>query len=175
MNQTPRILIFTGDGKGKTTAALGMAFRASGHGLRTCMLQFIKADASVGEVVAARGLRCLELIQTGLGFLPPSTSPAFREHQTAAQAGLRKAAEVLASGEFNLVILDDLCTAVARGLLDEPPVTELIARAPSDVVLVLTGRGATPGLIAWADTVTEMRCVKHGLQAGRNAQEGVER
>ena len=175
MTQTPRILLFTGDGKGKTTAALGLAFRASGHNLRTCVIQFIKGDASVGEVVAAAESPRTRIIQTGLGFLPPRTSPAFGEHVAAAQAGLCQAAEAIASGQFELVILDEICLAVARDLIDEQQVVELLAQTPSDRCLVLTGRDATPGLIALADTVTDMRCVKHGLQTGRTAQKGVER
>ncbi len=175
MTQTPRILLFTGDGKGKTTAALGLAFRASGHNLRTCVIQFIKGDASVGEVAAAAASPRTRIIQTGLGFLPPRTSPAFGEHVAAAQTGLCQAAEAIASGQFELVILDEICLAVARDLIDEQQVVELVAQTPSDRCLVLTGRGATPGLIALADTVTDMRCVKHGLQTGRTAQKGVER
>ena len=171
---TPRILLFTGDGKGKTTAALGMAFSASGHQLRTCVIQFIKGDASVGEVAAAAESPHVRIIQTGLGFLPPSTSPAFREHAAAAQAGLRQAAEAIASGRFELVILDESCLAVAREVIAEQQVVKLVAQMPSDLCLVLTGRGATPGLIALADTVTDMQCVKHGLQTGRAAQKGVE-
>lgn len=175
MNEKPRILIFTGDGKGKTTAALGMAFRMSGHGLRTCIIQFIKSDTSVGEMAAAAASTTIEVYATGLGFIPPADDPRFTEHRAAAQAGLRKAAEFLAGGRFALLVLDELCLAVARGLIDEQQVIELVAQASPETCLVLTGRDAAPGLIALADTVTEMRCVKHGFQAGRIAQDGVER
>jgi cob(I)alamin adenosyltransferase len=174
MTHTPRILLFTGDGKGKTTAALGMAFRASGHQLQTCVVQFIKADASVGEVTAAAASPHVRLIQTGLGFLPPRSHPAFAQHAAAAQSGLRQATEIIASGQFQLVILDEICLAVARDLIAEPQVAELVAHSPPEVCLVLTGRGATPGLMALADTVTDMQCVKHGLQSGHPAQKGVE-
>jgi cob(I)alamin adenosyltransferase len=175
MSQQPRILIFTGDGKGKTTAALGMAFRMSGHGLRTCVVQFIKSDTAVGEMAAAAASTNIEIHPTGLGFLPPPDRPQFAEHRAAAQAGLRRSAELLRSGRFALVILDEICLAVARGLVDEAEVAELLGQAPPETCLVLTGREATPGLIALADTVTEMRCLKHGLETGRLAQEGVER
>jgi cob(I)alamin adenosyltransferase len=175
MSQQPRILIFTGDGKGKTTAALGMAFRASGHGLRTSVIQFIKSDTTVGEVVAAAASTNIEIHATGLGFIPPADDPRFAQHRAAAEAALGRAAEALAGGRFALVILDEICLAVASGLLDEGAVAELLAQASPEMCLVLTGRDATPGLIALADTVTEMRCVKHGLQVGRLAQEGVER
>ena len=175
MSQKPRILIFTGDGKGKTTAALGMAFRASGHGLRSSVIQFIKGDASVGEIAAAANSAFIEIHTTGLGFLPPADSPRLVEHRAAAQAGLRKAAEIITGGQFHLVVLDEVCLAVARGLLEERQVVELVARAAPETCLVLTGREATPALIDLADTVTEMRCVKHGMQTGCPAQRGVER
>ena len=175
MTHKPRILIFTGDGKGKTTAALGMAFRASGHGLPSCIIQFIKSDTSVGEIAAAAASALIEIHTTGLGFLPPADDPRFVEHRAAAQAGLRKASEIVAGGRFPLVVLDEICLAVARGLLEEQDVAKLLAQAAAETCLVLTGREATPGLIALADTVTEMRCIKHGLQAGRAAQKGVER
>jgi cob(I)alamin adenosyltransferase len=175
MNDKPRILIFTGDGKGKTTAALGMAFRASGHGLRSCIIQFIKSDASVGEIAAADQSRLVEIHPTGLGFVPSGTSPRFAEHRAAAQAGLEKATEIIAGGQFALVILDEICVAVSRGLIDEGQVADLVAKSPPEMCLVLTGRDASPALIELADTVTEMRCIKHGMQAGRDAEEGVER
>ncbi len=174
-NDKARILIFTGDGKGKTTAALGMAFRASGHGLRSCMVQFIKGDGSVGEVLAAAAAASIDIVQTGLGFLPPATAPSFSPHRQAAQEGLHKAREIISGRKYGLVILDEVCLAVNRGLLEENQVAEVLAEATPNVCLVLTGRGATPGLIALADTVTEMKCLKHGLQAGWLAQEGVER
>jgi cob(I)alamin adenosyltransferase len=175
MSIRPRILIFTGDGKGKTTAALGMAFRAAGHGLRTCMVQFIKSDTAVGEIAAAAGSDTIEIHTTGLGFLPPREHPDFPLHRQAAQASLRMAAEAVADGRYSLVVLDEVLPAVARGLIEQAQVAELVARTPPHVCLVLTGRHAPPALIDLADTVTEMRCVKHGLQAGIAAQKGVER
>jgi cob(I)alamin adenosyltransferase len=175
MNEKPRILIFTGDGKGKTTAALGMAFRASGHGLRSCIVQFIKSDASVGEIAAADQSRLVDIHPTGLGFLPSGESPRFADHLAAAQTGLQRATEIIAGGQFALVILDEICVAVSRGLVDESQVAELVAMTPPEMCLVLTGRDATPGLVELADTVTEMRCIKHGFHAGRSAENGVER
>jgi cob(I)alamin adenosyltransferase len=175
MTDKPRILIFTGDGKGKTTAALGMAFRAGGHGMRTCVVQFIKSDASVGEIAAAAASKTIEIHATGLGFLPPAGSPKIAEHRTAAQKGLQKAKEALADGRFGLVILDEICLAVARGLVDEQQVVELVSQASPNICLVFTGRDAGAALIALADTVTEMRCIKHGMEIGIHAQNGVER
>lgn len=174
MTDTPRILLFTGDGKGKTTAALGMALRACGHNMPVSMIQFIKGDSSTGELAAAAALGDFEIVQSGRGFLPAPGKPAFADHRAAAEAGLELAAERIASGRFGLVILDEVCGAVARGLLAEGRVIEAVKRAPAQTCVVLTGRDATPGLIALADTVTEMRPLKHGMQAGRTAQKGVE-
>jgi len=170
-----RVLLFTGDGKGKTTAALGIALRAAGHGLPTLIMQFIKSDSSTGECAALRTLSGMEIRQVGLGFVPRSDdAPQFAEHRRAAEAGLRAAAEALAAGRYRVVILDEVCTAVARGLLNEEAVAAVIRLAPATGIVVLTGRGATSGLTALADTVTEMRCIKHGFDVGRRAQQGVE-
>ena len=100
MSDLPRILIFTGEGKGKTTAALGMALRAAGHGMRVCIIQFIKNDTTVGELAAAQGIGTIDMIQTGCGFLPPADSPKLPPHRAAAEEGLHKAAEALASGQI---------------------------------------------------------------------------
>ncbi|MCE5278797.1 MAG: cob(I)yrinic acid a,c-diamide adenosyltransferase [Planctomycetaceae bacterium] len=170
-----RILIFTGDGKGKTTAALGMVLRCCGHGLSACVVQFVKADAVVGEVAALHRIECAQIIQTGLGFLPPKDSPKFAEHGAAARAGLARAAKIIASGQFHMVVLDEVCFAVQAGLIEEADVIDAVRSAPPETCIVLTGRGATGSLIALADTVTEMRCIKHGMSEGWPAQKGVEK
>jgi cob(I)alamin adenosyltransferase len=174
MTDAPRILVFTGDGKGKTTAALGMALRAAGHAMRTCVLQFVKHDAAVGEVAATAGSPFIEILQVGQGFLPPAGSAEMAGHRAAAQEGIRQAAEILAAGQYPLVVLDEVCFAVARGLLDEQQVIEAVGRARDGTCVVLTGRDATAGLVALADTVTEMRCVKHAMRSGIPARKGVE-
>lgn len=174
MSDNPRILLFTGEGKGKTTAALGMALRATGHGQRCYVIQFIKNDDSVGELAAAAALGQIEIIQCGRGFLPKADDSRISEHRAAAEKGLHKAAEILASGEYSLVILDEICIAVARGLLAEDEVRRAVGLASAQTCVVLTGRWATEGLIDLADTVTEMVCRKHGYQAGIAAQKGVE-
>ena len=168
-----RVLLFTGEGKGKTTAALGMALRACGHGMRVLVLQFIKA-AITGEVTAAQNLPGCEFVQSGRGFMPQPDSPHFEEHARAAMAGLERAAQALLSGMYEILILDEICVAVDAGLLTEENVVALLQKRPPGLTVVLTGRGATPRLAALADTVTEMRCVKHALNEGRHAQKGVE-
>jgi cob(I)alamin adenosyltransferase len=169
-----RTLVLTGTGKGKTTAALGMALRAAGHGLRTLVIQFVKADQTTGEIRAVARLPEIEIVQTGLGFPPDRSHPDFARHQDAARRGLEKATEALRSGRWNLVVLDEVANAIARGLVDENEVVQAVSQAARDVVVVLTGRHAGAALIALADTVTEMQPLKHGLDAGWFAQEGVE-
>jgi cob(I)alamin adenosyltransferase len=169
-----RILLFTGDGKGKTTAALGMALRASGHGMKTMIIQFVKADPTTGELAACRHLPGCEIVQTGRGFVPERIDPAFREHVMAAEEGLKLAAQALSSGGYDLVVLDEICTAIGKGLLDEGQVIEAVRKGAPGICVVMTGRNATAGLISIADTVTDMRMVKHGFQEGREGQEGVE-
>lgn len=173
MKNGARILVLTGDGKGKTTSAMGMALRAVGHGMNVCIVQFIK-QATSGEIIALRKLPGVEITQSGRGFLPRAEEPAFAGHCRAAREGLAAAGEAIRSGRFGLVILDEVCVAVARGLLAEQDVVQVVEQAPADMCVVLSGRGATPGLIELADTVTEMRSVKHGFDEGLKAQKGVE-
>lgn len=170
---TARVLIFTGEGKGKTTAALGMVLRAAGNGLDVAVIQFIKSAGRTGELVACRQLPNVAIQQCGLGFVPKPSEVAYAAHQEAAEAGLALAREWIQRGT-RMVVLDEVCTAVAKGLLKEDEVVAVIREASSEQVLVLTGRGATSGLIELADTVSEIRCVKHGLKSGLPAQAGVE-
>lgn len=173
MTDKARILIFTGEGKGKTTAALGMALRASGHDLRVLIIQFVK-EADSGEIIAAETMVNISIVQKGLGFLPNAKSKGFAKHKLAAEQGLALAAESIASGSYDLIILDEICIAVNKGLLPEKDVIDLIGKARANMTLVLTGRDATAGLIEVADTVSNIECVKHGFQAGIAAQKGVE-
>jgi len=174
-NKDPaRILLFTGDGKGKTTAALGMVLRASGHGQKVFVLQFIKSDSSSGEVAACQRLPGVKIIQAGRGFVPAPGSPDFTEHHRAAVKGLELAIETLNSREYDLIILDEVCTAISRGLLDEERVIEAVRRAGPDTCVVLTGRKATPEISSLAHTITEMLCIKHAFTSGRRAQKGIE-
>ncbi|MCX6344321.1 MAG: cob(I)yrinic acid a,c-diamide adenosyltransferase [Armatimonadetes bacterium] len=174
MSKSCRVIIFTGDGKGKTTAALGMALRASGHGMRVKIIQFIKGDSSTGELAALCNLPGVDMVQTGLGFVPPNTSPKFEDHRRAVEDGLKLAENAIDSGEYALIILDEMCGAVALGLLDEKKALDIIASAKCDSCIVMTGRGATQAMIDLADTVTEMKAIKHGMDDCIPAQKGVE-
>ncbi|MEJ2201862.1 MAG: cob(I)yrinic acid a,c-diamide adenosyltransferase [Desulfuromonadaceae bacterium] len=175
MTDKPRILIFTGDGKGKTTAAMGMVLRASSHGLRVKVVQFLKSDTGSGEIAALQSLPGVDFVRRGLGFVPKRRNdPQVAEHRRIAEEGLDLAREAILSGDYDLVVLDEICGAIATGLLEEAAVIALLNQAPAELRLVLTGRHATSALMELADTVTEMRCIKHALQQGITAQKGVE-
>ena len=174
MKATPRILLFTGNGKGKTTAALGMVLRASGHGLRSLVVEFIKQDGTTGEIAACGHLPGVEIVQTGMGFVPDADAPGFPAHREAAQSGLTLARRAVEGRQYDVIVLDEVCTAVKKGLLEESAVLDCLHLAAPETCLVMTGRGATDGLIAAADTATDMTMIRHGLTCGRKAQKGVE-
>jgi cob(I)alamin adenosyltransferase len=165
------VIVNTGDGKGKTTAALGMALRAVGHGMGVAFVQFVKAW-SVGEHEAAARLAPeLEIFLMGKGFVGGEPGP---EHVQAAREALEQVRRCLRDGRHQVVVADEILTAVGLKLLTPAEVELLLADRPSDVHLVLTGRGAWDSLIGRADLVTEMRLVKHPYEKGIMAQEGVE-
>lgn len=174
MTESRRILLFTGDGKGKTTAALGAVLRAAGQGMKCLVVQFIKSDRDTGEMAGIGALPGAEIVQTGLGFVPRREDPSFEEHRRAARQGLALAEQALREGRCDLLVLDEVCLAAAKGLLDEGDIAAALGRAGEGTSVILTGRSATVGLIALADTVTEMRAVKHALREGRKAQKGIE-
>ena len=171
--QTGLIQVYTGDGKGKTTAALGLALRACGHGLRVYVGQFMKGPDS-GEIASAARLATHLTIEAyGLPdrLTPQDLGPA--DH-AAAQDGLAKADRALADGRYDLVILDEIHVALQCGLLDEFDVLDLIDRKPPTVELVLTGRDAPASIVARADLVSEMRAIRHPYDRGTPARRGIE-
>lgn len=170
----PRTLIFTGDGKGKTTAAFGMVMRAAGHGQRVLIVQFLKSNASSGELKSLTFLPGVEWVQMGRGFVPPPDHADYPAHREMAVAALEFAREHIAAGAHDLIVLDEVCGAVACGLIGEDAVLAALADPGRVANIVLTGRGAMPGLIDVADTVTDMRVVKHGYASGIPARKGVE-
>lgn len=174
MTSPSRILLFTGDGKGKTTAALGMVLRALGHGMRVAVFQFVKDDQTTGELEALKRFEGAHITQVGRGFVPPKTAQGFTVHAEAARKGLVEAGRAIASGHWDLIVLDEVNFAVSKALVSEMDVIKVVQSASPETVVVLTGRGATPGLIALADTVTEMQAVKHGFSQGQEARKGVE-
>ena len=170
------VLVFTGDGKGKTTAALGMALRAVGHRYKVAVIQFIKGTMRTGEQEAAKMLvPYLDWTTTGKGFTSgPAARATPEEHRQAAQDALSLAKEKITSKDYRLVILDEVLGAIKAGLITTDQVIDLIRSKPPKVHLVLTGRNAPPEIVDIADLVTEMKLVKHPYDQGIVAQKGVE-
>lgn len=169
------VMIFTGDGKGKTTAALGLGLRAWGQGMRVLVLQFLKSPSwPAGEREAVRRLEGFEIRPLGLGFVRGRGEDELRPHREAARQALTVAREAVAGGEWDLVVLDEIFVALSLGLLAEEDLHAILdARSPS-LHLALTGRGAPETVVARADLVTEMREVKHHYTRGIKAQKGIE-
>ncbi len=166
------VLVFTGDGKGKTTAALGVLLRAWGRGLRVVMLSFIKAaDGDYGEQRAAQKLG-IEICAVGRGFT--WLSDDIEKDRAMALDGWRQAREKIASGSYDVVALDELTYPIALGWLSVDEVVDVLRRRPEGVHVVITGRKAPERLIAFADLVTEMQQVKHPFQQGAGAVAGID-
>ena len=164
------IIVHTGDGKGKTTAALGLALRAFGAGLKVLILQFIKGKKDSGELKALKILG-MEVKQCGLGFI---TKENFAEQKKSARLAIELAQREILLGAWDLIILDEINYAVKFGLLGAADILELIRIRPPQMHLVFTGRDALPELIEVADLVTEMKLIKHPFQKGIIAQSGIE-
>lgn len=172
MNEETRGItaIFTGDGKGKTSAALGVVMRAIGHGCRCRIIQFIKGRRISGELNLAEKLAPNFVIdRSGRGFTWRK-SVTRDEHVQAAREGLGMAEEALMSGEYGVVVLDEILYALRSGLVAMEEIEQLMDMKPDSVHLILTGRGAPERLIEKADMVTSMENVKHPKQAGIAAQ-----
>jgi cob(I)alamin adenosyltransferase len=169
------IQVYTGNGKGKTTAALGLAMRAAGHGMRTYIGQFLKGRPS-GEIQAAQRLSpFLRIEQFGRKrFVKVTESPGDPDIERA-RHGLRKCLAAMLSGDFQIVVLDEVNTAVHLKVLPEAEVLDVVARKPEGVELVLTGRYAPPAILEKADLITEMREEKHYSDRGVRAREGIEK
>jgi cob(I)alamin adenosyltransferase len=169
------VQVYTGNCKGKTTAALGLALRAVGRGLKVIMIQFMKGGGPYGEHLAAARLAPeLTIIPTGRPGWVNRENPDPEDKRLAAEAFVL-AREKLLSNDYDLVILDEVNGAVSFGLLAVDDLLELISLRPPTVELVLTGRNADERVIAAADLVTEMREIKHYYRAGVPAREGIEK
>jgi cob(I)alamin adenosyltransferase len=186
------ILINTGPGKGKTTAALGTAFRAAGNGMRVLVLQFLKGSWHYGELDAAQSLNAslspappagspnpttpsnFVIKQLGRGFVKVGSAETDPEDIRLVQEAWEESAAAILSGDWDLVVLDEINYAIGYHMLAAETVAEVLARKPEMVHVILTGRNAHPLLVELADTVTEMREVKHAYQRGILAQRGIE-
>lgn len=170
------IIVHTGPGKGKTTAALGTAFRAVGQGMRVLMVQFIKGSWHYGELESAKilGEGRLTILPMGRGFVKVGAEKPDPEDVRLVEAAWRLAVDKIGNGEYDIVILDEINYAISYKMLDAELVVEALRAKPEMVHLILTGRNAHPSIVDLADLVTEMREVKHPYQKGIQAQRGIE-
>jgi len=169
------VVVLTGHGKGKTSSALGMVVRAVGHGLRVCLISFMKGDLYAGEYDGLKMLPGVEHHLTGKGFCGIQGNPyPHAEHRRNAQDAIMLAKEKLLSGSFDILILDEINNSLKLRLVDLPQVLELIDFKPPGLHLVLTGRDAHPEVISRAHTVSEMQEVKHAYRQEIEPQKGID-
>lgn len=169
-------IVYTGGGKGKTTAALGIVLRATGYGKKICMIQFIKGSWHYGEMYSSKRLEPeFEMVAVGKGFVGiiDDKSPK-QEHQRVAEEALRISMEKIRSGKYDIIVLDEINYAVNLGLVKVEEVQNLIKEKPPKLDLVLTGNHARNEIIDLADLVTEMKEIKHPFKQGIKARKGID-
>ncbi len=172
------VQIYTGDGKGKTTAALGLALRAAGQGNKVLIFQFLKPPClNTGERVALSSLPAIKIesldIQWDMG-KSPKNPKAISTAQTAIHDAIEQLTKPAAKREFDVLILDEIVYCVSKGLAKLGDIKTIVEKRDKHVEIILTGRGATPELIALADLVTEMKNIKHPFDKGTAARQGIE-
>ena len=169
------IIVNTGPGKGKTTAAMGTGLRAVGQGMRVLMLQFLKGSWHYGELDAVQAFGDKFVMkQMGRGFVKVGAEKPDPEDVRMVEDAWTEAEQAIQSGQWDLVILDEINYAISYGMLDPAKVTGALGKRPEMVHVILTGRNAHPSIVEIADTVTEMRQVKHAYEKGVLAQKGIE-
>lgn len=169
------IIVNTGPGKGKTTAAIGTALRAVGNGMKVLMLQFLKGSWHYGELDAVKAFGDNFIMkQLGRGFVKVGGAETDPEDIRMVEEAWQESREAILSGKWDLVILDEINYAISYGMLDPDKVVETLKQKPEMVHVILTGRNAHAKIVEVADTVTEMRQVKHAYEAGILAQRGIE-
>ena len=169
------IIVNTGPGKGKTTAAMGTALRAVGNGMKVLMLQFLKGSWHYGELDAVKAFGDnFVMKQMGRGFVKVGGAETDPEDVRLVEQAWDEARQAIMSGQWDLVILDEINYAISYGMLDPAEVVEGLKQKPDQVHVILTGRNAHPTIIELADTVTEMKQVKHAYEKGVLAQRGIE-
>lgn len=170
------VIVITGHGKGKTTTALGIAVRACGHNMRVCIIQFMKGDLYTGEWDGIKKLGSqVELLSTGKGFCGIQGNPyPYEEHRENAQDAIQLTHQKMESGQYDILILDEINNALKLRLVDLEQVLKIIHGKPPLMHLVLTGRDAHPQIIEMADTVSEIKEVKHAYQKGIEPQPGID-
>ena len=176
MSKNGLTIVYTGKGKGKTTAALGIALRATGYKKKICMIQFIKGSWHYGEMESSKLLEPeFEMVAIGKGFVGIIDDKSPKEdHQKVAKEAIKISNEKIQSGKYDIIILDEINYAVNLNLISLEDVLELIESKPENVDLVLTGNYAKEEVIEVADLVTEMREIKHPFQKGIKAKEGID-
>jgi cob(I)alamin adenosyltransferase len=170
------VVVITGNGKGKTTSAMGMVLRASGYGMKVCIIQFMKGDLYSGEWdgVKLLGDR-VEMHTTGMGFCGIQGNPYSREeHRASAQEAINLAMGKIRSGDYDMVILDEINNALKLKLVDLDQVLEMVRNKPELMHMVLTGRDAHPDLVEMADTVSEVCEIKHAYRKDIEPQPGID-
>jgi cob(I)alamin adenosyltransferase len=175
-NKRGLIVVYTGNGKGKTTAALGIALRSVGHGHKVWMIQFIKGEWYYGELTSSKRLEPeFELIAAGKGFVGIlDDDHSIAEHQMAAKNAVVLAKNKITSGEYDVIILDEINYAVKLSLIPKEDVINILKLVPRQTTIVLTGNYALPEIIDMADLVTEMKEIKHPYRSGLKAKEGID-
>src|SRR4030088_989793 len=169
------IIVKPGPGKGKTTAAMGTGLRAVGQGMRVLMLQFLKGSWHYGELDAVQAFGDKFVMkQMGRGFVKGGTEKPDPEDVRMVAEAWAEAEKAIHSGEWDLVVLDEINYAISYGMLDSAKVAEFLKHKPEMVHVILTGRNAHPTIVELADTVTEMRQIKHAYEKGVMAQRGIE-
>ena len=176
MSKNGLTIVYTGKGKGKTTAALGIVLRATGYKKKICMIQFIKGSWHYGEMESSKLLEPeFEMVAIGKGFVGIIDDKSPKEdHQKVAKEAIKISNEKIQSGKYDIIILDEINYAVNLNLISLEDVLELIKSKPENVDLVLTGNYAKEEVIEAADLVTEMREIKHPFQKGIKAKEGID-
>ena len=170
------IQIYTGDGKGKTTAALGVALRAAGHGKKTLIVQFIKSFQNYGEIKFVKKYHCgiaIKILGKGYVKIKGDRYP-FEEHVKTAKKALQYAEEQILSKKYDIVVLDEINIALDKKLITIQEIVDLIQQKPPDLHIILTGRSAPKKLIQLADLVSEVKEIKHPFRKGILAQKGIE-
>ena len=170
------VIVYTGNGKGKTTASLGVALRAIGHGLRVCMVQFIKGEWHYGELNSIKKLEPdFELIVAGKGFIGIiDDDHAFEEHVRAAKTALDIVEQKISLDSFDIIILDEINYALHLGVLQLADVMKILQNRPKHLSLILTGNHACEEIVTLADLVTEMKEIKHPYKKGIKAKRGID-
>ncbi len=176
MSESGLIIVYTGKGKGKTTAALGIALRATGYDKKICMIQFIKGSWHYGEMISSKRLEPeFEMVAIGKGFVGiiDDKTPK-EEHERIASEAIKISTNKIQSGNYDIVILDEINYAINLGLIKLDDVLNLIKSKPPGLDLVLTGNYAKDEIIDVADLVTEMKEIKHPFKSGIKAKKGID-